>query len=240
MIDVRRIPANLSLTYLAVALAMLLQFANSCWAAEPKDEICNAEADFPLGLEDYDTAIALHRKVLMAHDDNALAHYHLGFAYGMTGHPTAEVREYLAAARLGLHEWDLFLNLGIAYLGQQDWPNAINALRTAVSLGPEHPEAHFNLAIAYERDAAFAQARQEVVVSLSLNPSDVDASNTKAIICAEQGDLACARDEWTHLVQASPDYAPARINLGILESSHPRLTGVKSASLNRADIVFAR
>ena len=219
---------------------MLLHFANSSWAAGSKDEVCNVEADFPLGLEDYPAAIALHRTVLLAHDDNAVAHYHLGFAYGMTGRSTEEVSEYLAAARLGLRKWDLFLNLGIAYLEQQDWPKAINALRTAASLGPEHPEAHFNLAIAYERDHAFAKALQEVTVSLSLSPSDVDVGNTKAIICAEQGDLVCARDEWTHLVQASPDFAPARVNLGILDSSHPSLAEFRSASLNRAELVFAR
>jgi tetratricopeptide (TPR) repeat protein len=236
----RRVAANLCLTYVALALGLLMQCSNSSWAAESKDGICNTEADFPLGLEDYHAAIALHRKVLLAHDDNALAHYHLGFAYGMTGRSTEEVREYLAATRLGLRKWDLFLNLGIAYLDQQDWPKAIKALRTAVSLGPEHPEAHFNLAIAYERDNAFAQALQEVTVSLSLAPSDADAGNTKAIICAEQGDLVCARDEWTHLVQASPDFAPARVNLGILDSSHPSLTAVRSPSLDRAEFVFAR
>jgi tetratricopeptide (TPR) repeat protein len=236
----RRVAANLYLTHLALALALLLQCANSSWAAESNDEICNAEADFPLGLEDYPTAIALHRKVLLAHDDNALAHYHLGFAYGMTGRSREEVSEYLAAARRGLDKWDLYLNLGIVYLDQQDWPKATKALRTAVSLGPEHPEAHFNLAIAYERDHAFAKALQEVTASLSLAPSDADAGNTKAIICAEQGDLVCARDEWTHLVQVSPEFAPARINLGILDSLHPSSTAVRSPSLNRAEFVFAR
>jgi len=135
----------------AIALALLLQCANSSWAAASIEEICDVNADFVLGLEDYPAAIALHREVLRAHNNNALAHYHLGFAYGMTGHSTDEIGEYLAAAKLGLNKWDLFLNLGLAYLGQKDWPKAINALRTAVLLGPDHPEAHFNLAIAYER-----------------------------------------------------------------------------------------
>jgi len=110
----------------------------------------------------------LHRKLLLVHSDNALAHYHLGFAYGVTGHSRDEISEYLAAAKLGLSKWDLFLNLGLAYLGQNDWPKAINALQTAVLRGPNHPEAHFNLAIAYERGNRLREARQEIMVSLRL------------------------------------------------------------------------
>jgi hypothetical protein len=41
----------------------------------------------------------------------------------------------------------------------------------------------------------------------------------KAIICAEMDDFVSARDEWAHLVQASPGYAPARVNLAILTDS---------------------
>jgi len=90
--------------------------------AAPKEEICDVNADFVLGLENYSAAIALHRKVLRAHNDNAFAHYHLGFAYGISRRTADEISEYLAAARLGLHKWDLFLNLGLAYLGHHDWP----------------------------------------------------------------------------------------------------------------------
>jgi tetratricopeptide (TPR) repeat protein len=76
----------------------------------------------------------VHRKFLRSHGDDALAHYHLGFAYGMTGCTRNEISEYLAAAGLGLRKWDLFLNLGLAYLSQNDGAKAINALQTAAFL----------------------------------------------------------------------------------------------------------
>jgi tetratricopeptide (TPR) repeat protein len=126
------------------------------WAASSQEEICDVNADFAaLGLEDYPASIALHRKVLRARNDNALAHYHLGFAYR---HTTEETSEYLAAKRLGLDKWDLFLNLGLAYLSQNDWAKAITTLQTAVSLGPDHRETHFNLAIAYEKSHRLREA----------------------------------------------------------------------------------
>jgi tetratricopeptide (TPR) repeat protein len=73
----------------------------------------------------------------------------------MTGRATEEIREYLEAARLGLHKWDLFLNLGLVYSDHNELPKATSALETAVILGPDHPEGHFNLAIAYERAKGF-------------------------------------------------------------------------------------
>ena len=184
-----------------------------------------------LGREDYPAAIVLHRRLLHSHDDNALAHYHLGFAYGMNGRTADEIREYLEAVGLGLHEWDLFLNLGLAYLGQNEFLKATDALQTAVLLGPNHPEAHFNLAIAYERQNRLREAQREITVSLVLAPEDPDAGNTKAIICVELGDLICARDEWANLVRVSPDYVPARANLAILSGLNPLLTDSTSTAL---------
>jgi tetratricopeptide (TPR) repeat protein len=214
-----RLGVGLRLLFAAIALALLLPCVASSWAAASKEDICDVDADLALGLEDYPAAIALHRQVLRAQNDNAVAHYHLGFAYGMTGRKTDEINEYLAAARLGLDKWDLFLNLGRAYLGQNDGPKAIKTLQNAVLLGPNHPEAHFNLAIAYEKDNRLREALQEIIVSLHLAPEDLDERNTKGIICAELGNLVCARDEWAQLLQGAPNYAPARVNLWILSGS---------------------
>ncbi len=202
-----RLGVGLRLLFAAIALTPLLPCCASSWAAASKEEICDIDADFALGLEDYPAAITLHRKVLRAHNDNALAHYHLGFAYGMKGRKADEINEYLAAARLGLVKWDLFLNLGVAYLGQNERQKAIKTLQIAVLLGPNHPEAHFNLAIAYEKSNRLREALQEIIVSLYLAPEDPDEQNTKGIICAEMGNLACARDEWAHMVQVAPNYA---------------------------------
>lgn len=216
----------------AIALLILFSPVASSWAVSAEEQICDVSADSALGLEDYPVAIALHREFLRSHKDNALAHYHLGFAYGMSRLTAGEISEYLEAARLGLDKWDLFLNLGLAYLGQKESLKATNALQTAVLLGPTHPEAYFNLAIADERRNRLPEALQEITVALLLAPEDPDVGNTKAIICAELGDLVCARDEWALLVRVAPHYAPARANLAILSGSHLLLPASTSTALN--------
>jgi Flp pilus assembly protein TadD len=215
-----------------IGLALLFFRAGSSWAGASAKEICDVDADTALGLEDYSVAIALHRKLLHADSHNALAHYHLGFAYGISGNTREEISEYLQASRMGLNTWDLYLNLGLAYMEQHDQQSAIRALQTAVLLGPEHPEPYFNMAIAYNNSNRFSEALVKIDASLSLAPQDPDARNMKAIICAELGDFGCARGEWQHLLQVMPEYAPARTNLTLLNRLHLSLPAPPSTRLN--------
>jgi Flp pilus assembly protein TadD len=199
--------------------AALLLFSAGALVSRPAvadEQTCDAQADFALGREDYPAAIKLHREILESQPDNALAHYHLGFAYAMTGRSAEEINEYVTAVRLGLHNWDLFLNLGLAYLGLHELNLAADALATAESLAPYHPEPHVNLALVYESEGQLSKALDEITFARRLAPADPDAANTNAIICIEMGDTARARNIWTRLSEVAPDYAPARSNLSIL------------------------
>ncbi|HTQ24190.1 MAG TPA: tetratricopeptide repeat protein [Candidatus Binataceae bacterium] len=204
-----------------VAVSLIFCCASVCRAGAVKgpDQVCDVTADAALTVQDYPTAIYLHRKLLRSEGNNALAHYHLGFAYGMVGRTSEEIGEYREAIRLGLNTWDLFMNLGLAYYDRHEVANAMAALETAVSLGPGHAETHFNLAVVYERENRLNEALQEIIAALLLAPRDLDAANTDAIICARMGDVVCARNIWTQLIRSAPDYAPARANLTILNGS---------------------
>ncbi|MGO9607511.1 MAG: tetratricopeptide repeat protein [Candidatus Binataceae bacterium] len=181
------------------------------------DQVCDPVADYYLGMEDYPEAIRLHREVIESNPNNALAHYHLGFAYGLMGQHQHELSEYQKAVNLGLDDWQLFLNLGLLYLETGQLRDATEVLRLSTLLAPDYPEPHFNLGIAYERGGMLEQAEQQMLLSLQLDPTQVDAHNTLGAIYAEEGKYVRAHDEWTELVQANPDYAPARANLNILQ-----------------------
>ena len=203
--------------FLIIALAVG-PFAGSAAvsaAVSGGDEICNAAADYFLGIEDYPEAAKLHRIVVAAHPHDALAHYHLGFAYGMLGRRTEELAEYRRAVSLGLKKWDLFLNLGLVYLEDGNTNAGTDALATAVALGPSHPEAHFNLGLVYERRGMLAEARREMLTSLRLAPDQADARNMLGVIYAEDGDYATAHDIWSDLARTG--FEPARANLATLD-----------------------
>jgi tetratricopeptide (TPR) repeat protein len=158
---------------------------------------------------------------------NALAHYHLGYAYGMNHEAPAELREYVRATELGLHEWDLFLNLGLLYMERNELPAAINALEIATKLGLQHSETHFNLSLAYERTGLLPEALREISASLKLEPDQPDAQNTLAVIYADMGNYQDARAVWVKLTHTDPAYQPAAKNVAIVDRA---VTGRASAT----------
>jgi len=134
------------------------------------------------------------------------------------GNRTAEIKEYQRAAALGLRNWDLFLNMGLAQLENGDLDAAADNLRLAVLLGEDHPESHFNLALVYERRGRLADAEREMLASLRLDPEQNDGRNTLGVIYAEEGKTVSAGLVWRDLVREAPDYEPVRKNLALLGS----------------------
>jgi Flp pilus assembly protein TadD len=185
--------------------------------AEP--QVCDPLADYFLGMEDYSEAARRHQQVIKEHPDNALAHYHLGFAYGLMGQHQQELAEYKKAVQLGLSDWDLFLNLGLLYLEAGQLDTATKVLQLATLLAPERAETHYNLGLAYERRGKLKPAEQEILLSLQLDPSQIDARNQLGVIYAEEGNFIRARDEWQDLANSAPGYSPARANLALLRQA---------------------
>jgi len=219
-----------------VAAALLFSSAGVSRAGPVRvpGQVCDVTADIALATQDYPTAIELHRRLLRSEGNNVLAHYHLGFAYGMLRQIPEEIGEYRKAIGLGLNTWDLFMNLGLAYYDRHEFANATAALETAVSLGPGHAETHFNLAVVYERENRLNEALQEIIAALVLAPRNLDAAKTDAIICARMGNIVSALKIWTQLVQAAPDDAPARANLALLDRSCGETCGQDTSSPDRA------
>jgi len=217
---------------LCVLIVLVLQSLGFALASaegpSPDAQVCDPVADYYLGMEDYPEAIQRHRRVIDSNPNNALAHYHLGFAYGLMGQHQRELTEYQKAVSLGLDDWQLFLNLGLLYLETGQVQDATEVLRLSAVLGPEHAEPHFNLALVYERRGMLDQAEQQMLLSLQIDPTQIEAHNTLGAIYAEEGKYLRAHDEWAELVAANPDYAPARANLNILQ--RVERTGVEGLS----------
>lgn len=206
---------------LVTAVILLLSARTHAGTTAPDEEIqiCDIDADYSLGVEDYAAAVRLHREVVRKHPQNALAHYHLGFAEGMLGHRAAEIAEYQRAEALGIRNWDLFLNCGLAQFEVGNLTAATNSLRLAVLLGGDHAESHFNLALVEERRGMLSEAENQTLIALRLSPGQPDERNLLGVIYAEEGKAANAADVWHRLAQDDPGYQPAAQNLQVLDSA---------------------
>ena len=221
---------NIAPVIIAVVVSLLsFWIPNDAIAGRDEQQICDVSADYSLGTEDYSETVRRHVDVVRKHPDNALAHYHLGFALGMADDRTSELREYQQAEVLGLRSWDLFLNLGLAQLENGDLDAATDSLRHAVLLGEDHSESHFNLALVYQRRGMLADAQRETLASLLLNPGQPDARNLLGVIYAEEGESDRASQTWRELVREVPEYEPARANLAILGNQSAVANGETAA-----------
>jgi tetratricopeptide (TPR) repeat protein len=209
---------HLPVGVVVTAMVLLsLGVGDDALASQIEEQVCETRADYSLGIEDYAEAIRLHQGVLHQHPDNALAHYHLGFAEGMVGQTAAEIAEYQRADALGLRIWDLFLNLGIAQFEEGELDSAAASLRRAVLLGKDHFESHFNLAVVDERRGMLAEAERETLAALRLNPRQTEALNLQGVIYAREGDTLRASRIFQEIIRGQPDYQPARANLLMLD-----------------------
>ena len=100
--------------------------------------------------------------------ENALANYYYATSLkrrkGTEDKETAAKVESLLkkAVRLDPKLSEGYLQLGILYSDQKDFPKAISLYEEAIASSPELPEAHYRLALAYARTGDKLKAQQEL------------------------------------------------------------------------------
>ena len=172
---------------------------------------CDPEADAALNREAYQLGIRLHEQFLRKHPDNALAWYHLGYAFGQTGDHAREIACYQKARELGYtHDDGLFFNAGMAWLELNRLPQALEAFEQALALNPEGADNHFGLALAHEaagdNQAAEARFRQ----AISLDPAHLDARLHLAMHFIGRGNRTDALAQLQAVLAQDPQNPQAR------------------------------
>ena len=118
-----------------------------------------------------EAAILGHEKYLERSPENALALYHLGYAYGLTGNHIKEAAFYNRALALGLKNEQVYFNLGMAY-GESNRPElATRAFLTGLEINPESLDNRFGLAMAYHDMGDSQKAVEEIKKILNIDPS---------------------------------------------------------------------
>lgn len=171
---------------------------------------CDREADNALTRHDYKEGIRLHREFLEAEPGNALALYHLGYAYGQTGDHEREVFFYERAAALGFKEDNIFFNLGMAYGELNRTEEAVKAFQKALDLDPHSADNHFGLALAYQRSAADRLAEEEFLKAIDIDPAHVDARLYLSMLYADKGQLQKAAEQLRDILKIDPSNSGAR------------------------------
>ena len=81
---------------------------------------------------------------------------------------------------------------------------------------PDYPGAHVNLAIIHTNNGDDTAAQASIDAALALNPSYAPALNQQGMLFRKTGNFIEAESAYLKAVTASPDYALAHYNLGVL------------------------
>ena len=81
---------------------------------------------------------------------------------------------------------------------------------------PGYPGAHVNLAIIHSNNGNDAAAQAALDAALSLNPDHASALNQQGMLLRRNGKFIEAEAAYLKAVTASPEYALAHYNLGVL------------------------
>ena len=112
-------------------------------------------------------------------------------------------------------DWMRWNNLGIGYLDQEHYSDAVRAFRQVVSLRPDYADAYINIALTEIEWEKFASARININRALSLSPNYARALYYRALLerRASQSDAEIA--DLNNVVSQYPQSRDARRELGI-------------------------
>jgi tetratricopeptide (TPR) repeat protein len=140
-----------------------------------KKWLCDKEADEAIKRKDYERGISLHERLVRKEPDNALALYHLGYAYGHMGDQIKEASCYEKAIALGYKESHIFFNLAMAYREMNRIDESIKAFKKAIEIDPNNAEYFYELAMAYDEKGEEKRAEEALLKALEIDPEHDDA-----------------------------------------------------------------
>ncbi|MBW2581312.1 MAG: tetratricopeptide repeat protein [Deltaproteobacteria bacterium] len=151
--------------------------------------ICPEYADLPLRQGQFEMAIEKHLIVLAQDPDNAVAHYHLGYAYVQLGVHADGISEYLKALDLGLVQGDLFYNLGMAYGQLGIYQQAEQAFKRAIEMEPEYEDNYRALGNAQLQQGHFYDAMVSCRKATELAPDNPHSWHCLALAAAKSDEV---------------------------------------------------
>ncbi|MFO7785365.1 MAG: tetratricopeptide repeat protein [Thermodesulfobacteriota bacterium] len=207
----------------ALALIMTLPACASVSqrAEDPDAErawTCDEDADRALMEDDLEAGIRLHEEFLESHPDNALALYHLGYAYGRIEDHEREIACYERAQALGYTDGDFLFNLGMAYGETGATEKAVKTIQMAVDEEPDNADYRVGLGLALERSGKIYAAAGALEEAVRLDPMLPDARWFLVRIYVETDRLEPARVHLQDLLEIDPDHPQARGLLQELEA----------------------
>jgi tetratricopeptide (TPR) repeat protein len=112
-------------------------------------------------------------------------------------------------------DWMRWNNLGIAYLDQLQFSDAVRAFSEVVKLRPDYPDAYTNVALTEIQWEKYDSARASILPALALSPNNARALYYLALLERRAGDYDAEIANLKKVVEQFPASRDARRDLGL-------------------------
>ena len=112
-------------------------------------------------------------------------------------------------------DWMRWNNLGIAYLDQLQYADAMQAFEQALKLRPDYPDGFINIAQTYIEWEKYSEARPSLAKALELNPKNARALYYLALVERREGHPDEEVADLQRVVEQFPQARDPRRELGI-------------------------
>ncbi len=119
-------------------------------------------------------------------------------------------------------EWMRWNNLGISYLDQQQYAEAVRAFTRVVHLRPDYADGYTNIGLTEISWEKFGSARVALQRALRVSPGDARATFYMALVERREGDDKAEIADLESVVKQFPQSRDARRELGVSYYQHER------------------
>ncbi len=203
------------------ALFAIGVLATGCSTRDP-ELIKQASLNYDLGVmllnkSDYPGAIQRLSAAERMNPDDALTYNALGLAYYGEGMKSQAEASYKKATGLNKNYSDAYNNLGVLYLSDSKWDDAINAFHSALA-NPLYMSPHIawvNIGWAYYQKGQLDRAQKAYQSAIDIVPDLPIAHNNMGLIYLRKNMLQHAEYEFKTAIYYYKGYAEAHLNLGV-------------------------
>ncbi len=151
---------------------------------------------------------------------NAQAWNHLGLAYHQAGQSDDALKAYEQARRLDMNLTPVRYNLGCLLMEQNDPQAAVAELTSYTLLERESADGWLKLGTAQLRCRQWDSAEISFQKVLNLRPNSPEAWNGLGVLQVQRKRPKEALNCFNLALQRQPEYAPALLNLAVLQQHH--------------------
>jgi len=117
-------------------------------------------------------------------------------------------------------DWMRWNNLGIAYLDQQQYDDAVHAFNEVVRLRPDYADGYTNIGLTNISWEKFGSARTALETALKLSPDNIRATYYHALVERRDGHKEAEIADLKKVVEAFPQSRDGRRELGVSYFQH--------------------